>query len=223
MRKEPVTRICAEILSVREHAVIGVSPFNSYFSEDKIAALVTWAKENFDMFHIYVPDGPSRFTLEALGYSEAKARKKANRQARWLFNKIRRGLDIAGCEEGAFEDIILCSDTLEDHDGYRSLLDRVETACVRDPEFHNGCIETSKWVLDGRINGIEEVTPEMILSAVRYFKAELPLFMNSPALVGVGSSSFIYHQCPPFLEYLFLKRRGDIIDERQGFVKITAK
>lgn len=222
MKEEPVTHVCAEILSAREHAVIGVSPFNSYFSEQKITALIAWAKENFGAFHVYVPDGPSRFTLEALGYPEGKARKKANRQGRWLLNKIRRGLDAAGINENAVDDLILCSKTLDDHHAYVRLLADVESVCDRDIKFREGCIETSRWVLNGQVDEVEEVTHDMLASAVRYFKAELPLFMNSPALVGVNSSVFVYHQCPPFLEELLNTKRGGFINERQGFVKVTA-
>ena len=59
-------------------------------------------------------------------------------------------------------------------------------------------------------------------SAVRYFKAELPLFMNSAEIVGVTASVFVYQQCPSFLERLFLEGRGDIISPQQGFVKLNA-
>lgn len=222
MKEKPVTRICAEILSAREHAVIGISPFNSYFSEQKITELIAWTKENFKSFHVYVPDGPSRFTLEALGYPEGKARKKANRQGRWLLNKIRRGLDAVGIHENAADEMILCSRTLDDHDHYRRLFSHVETVCDCDSEFNEGCLETSRWVLNGQADEVEDVTHDMLASAVRYFKAELPLFMNSPALVGVNSSVFVYHQCPPFLEELLNTKRGGFINERQGFVKVTA-
>ncbi len=222
MIEEPVTRICAEILSAREHAVIGISPFNSYFSEQKITELVAWAKESFSTFHVYVPDGPARFTLEALGYPESKARKKANRQGRWLLNKIRRSLDAAGVPENAVDEAILCSKSLDGHHAYVRLLDDVESVCDRDIEFREGCIETSRWVLNGQADEVEEVTHDMLASAVRYFKAELPLFMKSPALVGVNSSVFVYHQCPPFLEELLNTKRGCFINERQGFVIVTA-
>ena len=164
---------------------------------------------------------PSRFTLEALGYPESKARKKANRQGRWLLNKIRRGLDAAGIPENTADEVILCSKTLDDHFDYCRLLSDVESVCDRDMEFRDGCIETSRWVLNGQADEVEEVTHDMLVSAVRYFKAELPLFMNSPALVGVNSSVFVYHQCPPFLEELFKTKRGNFINERQGFVKVT--
>lgn len=222
MKEEPVTRACAEILNAREHAVIGISPFNSYFSEEKIAELIGWAKANFSAFHIYVPDGPSRFTLEALGYSEAKARKKASRQGRWLLNKIRRGLSAASVSEDDVETRILCSNALDEHCVYRRLLVDVESVCDHDTGFREGCIETSRWVLNGEAGDVQDVTHDMLASAVRYFKAELPLFMNSPDIVGVHSSVFVYHQCPPFLESLFQTRRGALISERQGFVKVTA-
>jgi len=220
MKEEPVTADCAAILRAREHVVVGVSPFNSYFTEEKIAELISWAKANFRAFHIYVPDGPSQFTLEALGYPETKARKKASRQGRWLLNKIRRALCAAELEEGKAEQLILCSKSLEHDEAYRRLSQEVDAICAVEASFYEGCVETSRWVLNGQAGDPEEVTREMLESAVRYLKAELPLFMDSPAIVGASSSVFAYHQCPPFLESLFQTRRGEIINERQGFVKV---
>lgn len=222
MKEEPVTTDCAAIMRAREHVVVGVSPFNSYFTEEKIAELINWAKENFRAFHLYVPDGPSRFTLEALGYPESKARKKASRQGRWLLNKIRRALCAVGIEEAEAEQLILCSKTLDHDDAYRRLVEKVDAICVSDASFHEGCVETSRWVLNGQAGNPDEVTREMLESAVRYLKAELPLFMNSPAIVDATSSVFAYHQCPPFLEELFQTQRGEIVNQRQGFVKVTA-
>ncbi len=222
MFEKPVTRACEEILAAREHAVIGISPFNSYFSEEKIAALIVWAKANFNAFHVYVPDGPSRFTLEAIGYPPDRARKKAGRQARWLLNKIRRGLAAADCDPDTFQDLILCSASLETNVAYRGLLDNVDTLCCADSDFHQGCLETSKWVLDGQVAHPDEITSDMLESAMRYFKAELPLFMNSPGLIDTNSSIFAYHQCPGFLETLLHNMRGDVVSERQGFVVLTA-
>ena len=221
MKEKPVTPGCVDILAARDHAVIGISPFNSYFSEEKIAALIAWAKANFNAFHIYVPDGPSRFTLEAIGYKEARARKKARRQARWLFNKIRRGLAAAECDPDAFDDLVLCSASLDENHVYRQLLRDVDTFCSDDPGFHQGCKASSQWVLSGHVAHPDEITPHMLEHAVLYFKAELPLFMNSPRLVDVRSSVFVYHQCPGFLETLLHDKRGEIISADQGFVVVT--
>ncbi len=221
MKEEPVTADCAAILRAREHVVVGVSPFNSYFTEEKIAELINWAKENFRAFHLYVPDGPSQFTLEALGYPENKARKKANRQGRWLLNKIRRALCAAGVKKAEAEKLILCSEALDHHPAYGQLVDEVDAICASDTSFYEGCVETSRWVLNGQAGDPDEVTRDMLESAVRYLKAELPFFMNSPAIIGAPSSVFAYHQCPPFLEELFQTRRGEIVNKRQGFVKVT--
>jgi cyclo(L-tyrosyl-L-tyrosyl) synthase len=39
--------------------------------------------------------------------------------------------------------------------------------------------------------------------AVRYFLAELPLFIDTPAIVGAGTSVFCYHQPPAVLRRLY--------------------
>lgn len=217
MNAEPLTSACAELLAARRHVVLGVSPFNSYFSEARIAALIRWAAGDFERFSIYVPDGPSRYTLEALGCAPAKARKKAGRQARWLFNKIRRALGENGFCEDAFSEIVLCSQTLEDNRAYNAALDEVETRFHGDAGFRRGCLQTTRWVLESHLEDGTEATQEMLESAVRYFKAELPLFMDSAAIAGVESSLFAYHQCPDFLRSLYETRRAGL-RAKQGFV-----
>ncbi|GAB4530922.1 MAG: cyclo(L-leucyl-L-leucyl) synthase [Parvularculaceae bacterium] len=217
MNAEPVTSACGELLAARRHVVLGVSPFNSYFSEARIAALIRWAAGTFERFSIYVPDGPSRYTLEALGCAPAKARKKAARQARWLFNKIRRALGENGFSVDAFSEIVLCSQMIDDNRAYRVLCDEVETRFAADAAFRSGCLETTRWVLEGHLESGMEATPEMLESAVRHFKAELPLFMDSAAIAGVASSVFAYHQCPDFLRSLYETRDAGL-RPNQGFV-----
>ncbi|MEV6291441.1 tRNA-dependent cyclodipeptide synthase [Streptomyces sp. NPDC051896] len=43
----PLSTTCAEILSQADHACIGVSPFNSYFSVGRIRQLAEWASGRF--------------------------------------------------------------------------------------------------------------------------------------------------------------------------------
>ena len=44
MLANPVTLRCSELFDSRTHAVIGISPFNSYFSEIRISELARWAR-----------------------------------------------------------------------------------------------------------------------------------------------------------------------------------
>lgn len=52
----------------RFHAVVGTSPFNSYYSEGRLTALLAWANEHFDHIDVFIPDTPTVWTLEAGGY-----------------------------------------------------------------------------------------------------------------------------------------------------------
>lgn len=44
---KPVSERCASLYEGKDHAVIGVSPFNTYFSEERLTALFKWAHESF--------------------------------------------------------------------------------------------------------------------------------------------------------------------------------
>lgn len=222
MQETPVTPVCAGLLDAREHAVIGISPFNSYFSEEKIEFLIRWAKEKFKSFHIYVPDGPAVFTLKASGYTEARAIKKARRQGSWLANKIGRAMAKLGIEEQQQTELLLNSSRLDGLKAYQSLLDRAYALYETDAWFREGCIKSSEWVLNGKVEDADALTPEVLNSAVRYFLAELPFFIDSAQITGASSSLFVYHQCPAFVRQLLNEKRGEIVSERQGFLVATS-
>ncbi len=220
MQETPVTPVCAGLLNMREHAVIGISPFNSYFSEEKIESLISWARERFKSFHIYVPDGPAVFTLEASGYTNARARKKARRQSSWLANKIGRAMGKLGIEDQRQEELLLNSNRLDALENYQSLLDDMYALYETDLWFRDGCLKSSRWVLNGKVEDSETLTPEVLNSAVRYFLAEMPFFINSAQITGAPSSLFVYHQCPDFVRQLLVEKRGEIVSERQGFLVV---
>src|ERR1700688_333964 len=80
------------IYKQRSHVLIGVSPFNSYFSEKNITTIIQWAKRNFKLVNIFIPDDMSIYTLKAIGYSQEKAEFKTRRQDIYLKNKVFRAL-----------------------------------------------------------------------------------------------------------------------------------
>ncbi|MFI6359590.1 tRNA-dependent cyclodipeptide synthase [Streptomyces sp. NPDC050743] len=92
----PLSTTCAEILSQADHACIGVSPFNSYFSVGRIRQLAEWAYERLARVDFFIPDGPSAYTLQALGYPPQRAEWKARRQGQYTRNRISNALrDLA--------------------------------------------------------------------------------------------------------------------------------
>jgi len=53
----------SELLKKGEHALIGISPFNGYFTYERINFIVKWASVNFENFTIFYPDTLSKHTL----------------------------------------------------------------------------------------------------------------------------------------------------------------
>jgi len=213
---KPVSNICASIFEAKSHAVIGVSPFNSYFSEARLAALFGWAHDTFDSFHVFVPDEATKYTLEAVGYGEAKAAKKARRQANYLLNKIRRALLSA---DPTFDmSNILTNGTLAVNEPYRRLLANVEGRFESDAVFRRQCLECTRWVLENQIETVDDINDAMLSLAVRYLLEEMPLFMDSAGIVGVTSSVFCYHNCPNVLRSFYEDRSFGQINECQGFL-----
>lgn len=104
---------CKQILTRRAHACFGVSPFNSYFTTERVTELAKWGLSEFDAVHFFVPDAPAAYTLEALGYPPERAAHKARRQGQYVRNKIRRALaDLGVSDHPAVDNIYLPQITL---------------------------------------------------------------------------------------------------------------
>lgn len=99
----PVNYQSSLILQKGEFAFVGISPFNSYFSVEKIIRILRTVADNFDDFAIFIPDQISRHTLEALGYQK-NIHQKIRRQDNYLKNKAKRALIALENEEISNED-----------------------------------------------------------------------------------------------------------------------
>lgn len=213
---QPISNRCAAIYAKRQHAIIGASPFNSYFSEQRLTDLFTWADATFKAFHIFVPDDVARYTLEAAGYDASRAKKKARRQCRYLLNKIQRA--IANTSSHLDMSLVLTGNVLSLNSRYQTLLARVEQKFASDIDFRRQCLECSRWVLENQVNDIESIDDTALTHAVKYLLAEMPLFMDSASIVEATSSVFCYHQCPAILQALYRDKSDGLIDEQQGFL-----
>jgi cyclo(L-tyrosyl-L-tyrosyl) synthase len=204
----------------RQHICFGVSPFNSYFSEQVIEELAGWAMREFGSFHFFVPDVPAAFTLEAMGYSPEKAASKARKQGQYTFNKICRALKNRGYSDPEAWNMILNWDRLTENARFLELYAQATDLFETDPGFREECLQASHWVLEKRDC---VVTPEVLMSAVRYFLAEVPLFADTAGVVGVQHSVFAYHQSIPFLENLHAGRLPYQVGPGQGFVVLAPR
>lgn len=220
MKTIPITDTCSRNLNLKNHVCFGISPFNSYFSEDRIRKLAEWGKQEFKTMHFFVPDVPSAYTLEALGYDVEKSAWKARRQSQYLFNKIKKALSNIGFSQIHSEEMILNWDRLSNNGHYSNIYNEVKALFERDVHFQSACIEASRWVLEKRVPDSDTLSPETLRSAVRYLLTEIPLFLDTAGIVKQPGSVFCYHQCISFIENLLKGYFNIRKSVHQGFVVI---
>ncbi len=213
-----VTPRCARLHGESAPVVLGISPFNSYFSEQVIAEIANWASAAGCDYYLYIPDGPSIFTLRAMGYEANKAIRKARRQCNYLENKIYKALGKLGQTDEEITLRVLNSGRLDGDSVYRRILAQVYDLWQKNEAFKQGCISTAHWVLRNQRRQQYVLSNEALELAARYFLAELPLFLRSPEIINSPSAVFCYHQCPEFVRTLYQHGAYGLLHESQGFV-----
>lgn len=220
LEADPLTAECARILPDVSDVCIGVSPFNSYFSTERLTGLAAWGFENFSNCHFFIPDELAAYTLEAVGYPAGRAKQKARRQGNYVYNKVRTALKAVSAGVDA-DSLILDMKTLRANDVYCELLADIQDRFESDPSFRDACLDASHWVLDRKLPEGEQPNDDQLISAVRYFLGELPLFAGSGRIVGHETSMFVYHQRVDFLEKFFNRELSMRPHDGQGFLVVN--
>ncbi|HZD15969.1 MAG TPA: tRNA-dependent cyclodipeptide synthase [Pseudonocardiaceae bacterium] len=185
---EPYTDDSARIADKREHALIGLSPWNGYFSTRMVRALIEWAAQNFDTIDVVIPSYESAYTLIAAGTKP----QHAVRQARRAVKKLRSPALRALREVDLGESHLHTTTTLTVRPRYVDLRRKASDGYRNDPALRGACRHLARTAVL-HAGGDEPSTPQLD-TAARYAIAELPLFTDSPGIFDVESSVVIYHQ-----------------------------
>ncbi|MBX3457755.1 MAG: tRNA-dependent cyclodipeptide synthase [Candidatus Paracaedibacteraceae bacterium] len=175
------------------HALIGVSPFNGYYNSQNIDVLVAWAAENFKEFHVFTMDGASKYNLMAQGYSEEEAIKKTRKQDKHLYNKIVRALKKIGCPPSDVMSKILLISDLKRNNKYQELYNIYCDFYEKNQDFQEDCLNAAKAILHGKMMTNIDQAAEI---AVRYLLEEIPVWFDTPAIMNIQSSVFVYKDLP---------------------------
>lgn len=192
---------CSETLKYREHALIGISPFNSRFSPSYVEGLLLWAHREFKSVDVLLPDTHhAGLLLLASGIAPEKAaqkaRKELNRHIRTI-KKVLEKLDLCS----AATRILKFSDFF-DHPKYLQLRNQVEAAYDQCDSFRAACEEMSSQAISGRVKAVRRQSDPAgsgtrIDVAIPYLFAELPFYLNSPSFTMTPTSTFLYHKTWP--------------------------
>lgn len=190
----PLTAGCGRIFEQREHALLGVSALNGFFSVPVLAELLGWAGAEFDRVDVLVPGAELAGTLVARGYSPQRARKKAREEINNTRNRVMRaldGLDLRGVGVFSWTDLM-------GQPAYARLRSEVERLFRTDSAFREHCVTAVAPIVDA-----PSPSGEQVASAVPFLLAELPLVLDSPSILGTGSSLFCYPKLMPMADLLF--------------------
>jgi cyclo(L-tyrosyl-L-tyrosyl) synthase len=215
---EPLSDTCRRIRARGQHVLVGVSPGNSYFSEDNLTKLLGWAAREFRRVAVIIPDSALVATLLAAGYSPDRATKRSRETCARLRNRVLRAWDATGCDTAGRFELYLLSE-LACHTRYQALLRSAEEWLASDSALRACCLRLSHAVLSSYLQGVEPTT-EQLAQALKYLLAEMPLLMDSPSIFGVESSTAVYHQRVDYIDALYQDRRATRVSESQGFAVV---
>lgn len=198
----PVSPECRAAFDAAEHVLIGLSPGNSYYSsEERIHRFAQWASQRFATLHFSVWGEPFVWSLLAVGFPADKAERYARTSARKLLNKAGRALAAVGVADP--ESRILTWPKLQQNPAFRHALAEVRARYQADAWFREACLEVCRDYLGSQPLVGDRPLAERTGHAVEYYLSELPLFVDTPALVGADSSVYCYHAINPFEQRLY--------------------
>jgi cyclo(L-tyrosyl-L-tyrosyl) synthase len=217
----PYTPHCQVIQQEAEHAVIGVSPGNSFFTADTVTGLARWAAERFARVDIVYTDLYVADMYEALGYTPDDARRKAVKNLRGVRAKVTNAaltVDPDGLRVRAQPVSALTA-----RPGYRRLNRQLEALMAGDTALVATVSELVDRFLKDKVTG-RDATDRQREVCTRYILAELPLFIDSPAVFDVPSSLNCYHQVLPLADLLYGPGHGLRASRNQGhgIIALTA-
>ncbi len=178
-----------QVQNKREHGLIAVSNFNSYFSVKNMEILFSWGCENFNDFNVFIMDKVSIFNLKALGYDEKQASKRTKKHDRNLKNKVIKSLINIGFNLDESRKKILLLSELSKSDKYIEAYERYVQIFETNTSFRNDCLGATKSMLSEKIHSVND---EAIYMSVKYVLAELPIWFEIHHILGLPSSVLVY-------------------------------
>ncbi|MFF3067592.1 tRNA-dependent cyclodipeptide synthase [Kitasatospora sp. NPDC057936] len=213
----PYSSRCREIWRRGEHLLIGVSPGNSYFSHRRITELLGWGRQFFERTDIVYADLHVSAQFESFGYTPEHAGRRALKEVKATARRIERGVEEAGRRDDVR---VHALSSFAGDPVYRRLHGQIVEALHADRVFRDAAEGMARGFLAARLDeGLAPSEPQLA-AGIQYIAAELPFFLDTPALLGVPSSVTCYHMQLPLTPVLFGRDEGLRAVPGQGYAVI---
>lgn len=216
---QPYTAHCQVICAEGAHAVIGVSPGNSYFSAQRVIDLARWGIEHFHRVDFVYTDLHVAEMYEASGYPADDARRKAVKNLRGVRAKVTNAVQTVDPDGTRLRAHPMSAFTA--NPAYRDIHDHLQNRLRTDAEFRATCEALVDAFLTSKVLDGKPATERQRTVCMEYVCAEAPLFLDTPAILGVPSSLNCYHQLLPMAELLYSRGSGLRASRNQGHAIVT--
>lgn len=216
----PVTRTCRKVLERGDHALIGVSAGNGYFSQERLGALLGWAGGLFSGVDILYVDTHIDTMYAASGCTSREAVGRAKAAVKDVRRRIRRALETVEGSAAVFT-VRALSQCLA-LPGYQAVQRCVEERIGPGSPVMRACEEQVREIVHGRSEDTRApgTATGRMQAGLAYMRAELPFLLDTPRILEVPSSVTCYHRLMPVVSEVYRDPGGLGRNPNQGFVVV---
>ncbi|PNQ53841.1 hypothetical protein C1141_19095, partial [Vibrio agarivorans] len=99
-------------------ALLGLSPGNSFFTEENITNVLLTLCEQTRHIYILIPDKPHVYNFLGLGYTLKEAKKRADRECRLINNRMNSAIDKVKQSQFSNFTVITWQNHIEENEKY---------------------------------------------------------------------------------------------------------
>lgn len=210
---------CSRLIAMKQHLMIGISPFNSRFSEKYVTDLICWGAKKFNAIDVLLPDIESAMLLIlASGSNKTKAEKKTKRELDRI-KRILHNIQSYNNLDKSFR--ILDFSQYKQKENYKILKSKAIDLYKKNPKFSELCTKMSTIAVGHRAKSMglstEEIKSlETTNISIEYIFNEIPFYINTPSLLNIDNSVLAYHREWPVGEFLLSGELPLCVDRQQG-------
>lgn len=206
-------------MNIKEYHIIGMSPGNSYFTDELVKNLLKKTVEQFGKVAVLIPDIPAISTYIALGYPENRARRdKAIPKGNALKNRTQKAMTELGY--GAHQvRIIDWENEVENNISYQGRYEKIRNLYEQNPEFHTVTNNASQAVIENSSKEPKSIEQASKVAA-HYLLSELAFLEFAPSFLDAEKVTYIYHKNWAVYEDYIAGKFDKIIKPHLGFLLI---
>ncbi|WP_079198914.1 tRNA-dependent cyclodipeptide synthase [Streptomyces sp. CB02115] len=177
--------------------VLGLSPFNSFYSTQTVTALCQSAATSFSDVHVVLPGAPeSALRYITAGKEPRHAVQRSKRVIHNMRNVARRTL--ADCGVSDTDARVHVMTRFASHPRYQKSRARIESAYRTQAPMREAVHAMTRTAL--ATSSDSDPTPAQIELNTRYIFAEAPLLLDAAGMLARPSTLFVYHRRVPLYD-----------------------